>query len=414
MADITLPAQPVFNVPRSFFDKVVLGTLINGEVYFSTEQCCELMEISYKNWSNRMVARTSSEVSRGPVQMDPLYDTYQIPVFTQSTSDTGRGGGTQLINFHHPKKLIEEAMTIRDAEKRKALVHWLINLGNEMIQHGFVIDQHALTHDPLVVPQLQLQLQPAWEDWRFRMAYLNSTLIANVNTSCVDLWLPDGSFDRAKANRTIRQIHGNLYMAQFGKPASMIIHERKDALLLSAGVVSHQNPGYPATHELLNAHNYQHKDEIQARYATTHAILAYVDGMIRTGHIITTETWERASVALSCSDHNPEVILNGRVSRDIYDYRRRIPYRYKDGLSREQVKTDLTAFPADWDRKHFDRANYTAEDCIRFAHYYDVLMYELTDCLDENGNVVINNNAANFPVDGTVSQPVPGSRNFDL
>jgi hypothetical protein len=293
-------------------------------------------------------------------------------------------------------------------------MEWLFNLGNEVIQHGFVIDQHALTHDPLVVPQLQLQLQPAWEDWRFRMAYLNSTLIANVNTSCVDLWLPDGSFDRAKANRTIRQIHGNLYMAQFGKPASMIIHERKDALLLSAGVVSHQNPGYPATHELLNAHNYQHKDEIQARYATTHAILAYVDGMIRTGHIITTETWERASVALSCSDHNPEVIYNGRVSRDIYDYRRRIPYRYKDGLSREQVKTDLTAFPADWDRKHFDRANYTAEDCIRFAHYYDVLMYELTDCLDENGNVVINNNAANFPVDGTVTQPVPGSRNFDL
>jgi len=41
-------------------------------------------------------------------------------------------------------------------------------------------------------------------------------------------------------------------------------------------------------------------------------------------------------------------------------------------------------------------------------------MYELTDCLDELGNIVVNNNAANYPVEGTVSQPVPGSRGFDL
>jgi hypothetical protein len=113
MADITLPAQPVFNVPRSFFDKVVSGTLINGEVHFSTEQCCDLMEITPMNWSQRMAARAAAENNLSCVERNPaLYTTYIIPVQYPS--------GAKYVQFHHPRKLLEEATSIRNAEKRKA------------------------------------------------------------------------------------------------------------------------------------------------------------------------------------------------------------------------------------------------------------------------------------------------------
>ena len=154
MADITLPVQPVFDVPRSFFDKVVPGTLINGQVHFSTEQCCDLMEVSQQNWSNRMAARAAAENSMGTVQVYPWSTTYLIPVFYPSQPGSNRTGITSVTQFHHPRKLLEEAMSIRDQVKRNTLVHWLIDVGNSVIQQGFAVDQYAAVNDPNVAYQL--------------------------------------------------------------------------------------------------------------------------------------------------------------------------------------------------------------------------------------------------------------------
>lgn len=162
MTSITLPAQPVFNIPRSFFDKVMPGTLINGEVHFSSEQCCDLMEITPQNWSNRMTARAAAEESIGTVQVYQWSTTYVIPVFYPSEPESNRTGVTKATHFHHPRKLLEEAMSIRDQARRNTLVHWLIDVGNEVIQQGFVVDQYAAQHDPNVAYQLaELQKQLA-------------------------------------------------------------------------------------------------------------------------------------------------------------------------------------------------------------------------------------------------------------
>ena len=409
---IQLPAQSVFDTPRDVAGKELMLTNISGTLHLSTDQCCSLMEISPSNWANRMAVRDAAENSTTSFELKWWSTVYEIPVFYTSQPGSNRAGVTNMTQFHHPRKVLEEAASIRNAEKRNLLVNWLIDIGNEVIQHGFAIDQHALTHDPRVAHQLQLQ--PAWKDWREGMAMLSCALIYDVNNTCVDLWLPDGSFDRAKANRTCRNIHGNLYMAQFGKPAKMLFFERADSNLLSGGTISHLNPGFPGLNELQNIHNYQYESEIQIRFGNLSRILGHIGDLKRNGGIITTETWERASVALTGSIYNRQVVINNAVSYDLSHYRRRIPYRYRSDLTREQVIAKYEGFPKEYDTKHFDRSNYTAEECIRFAHYDDLIMYELTDCLDERGNIVVNNNAANYPVDGAVSQPVQGSRGFDL
>ena len=54
------------------------------------------------------------------------------------------------------------------------------------------------------------------------------------------------------------------------------------------------------------------------------------------------------------------------------------------------------------------------EEMVIRQHYYEVLQQELIENMDEMGELVINNNAANYPVDGTVSKPDPKSRGFDI
>jgi hypothetical protein len=150
-------------MPRSVAGKELMLTRINGTLYLSTEQCCGLMEISPQNWANRMAAKG------GSFQMNPLpwHVIYCIPVQFAAVHAVGGGGGTQLIQFHHPHKVLEEATSIRNAEKRNALVHWLINLGNEVIQQGFAIDQHALANDPNVVEKLRAELEQAKREAKY-------------------------------------------------------------------------------------------------------------------------------------------------------------------------------------------------------------------------------------------------------
>ena len=139
MADIVqLPQQPVFNVPRSFLDKVYNCTLINGQVYFSTEQSCDLLEITVDNWHQRMGRRNAAGSDLTYLEVRSAFNTtYSIPVFYQSQPGSSRAGVTNITQFHHPRKVLEEATSIRNAEKRNRLVNWLIDIGNEVIQQGF-------------------------------------------------------------------------------------------------------------------------------------------------------------------------------------------------------------------------------------------------------------------------------------
>jgi hypothetical protein len=413
MADITLPAQPVFNVPRSFFDKVVLGTLINGEVYFSTEQCCELMEISYKNWSNRMVARTSSEVSRGPVQMDPLYDTYQIPVFTQSTSDTGRGGGTQLINFHHPKKLIEEAMTIRDAEKRKALVHWLINLGNEMIQQGFVIDQHALQNDPDVLPRFEATSK-AFNFSPFRQEFAGIHGLLNwIFYRLSNILTPAGHINSAIRSRFMRSAYNSLYVSATGMSARGIKKTRPNPVSRTFGQNNYRGKYAPWDSELTVKANFLYDDELiictgSARKAT--------GNIMRHIRLHGGVDWREALQLFSAGCHSLKTLNYGPDHRQW-------PLSLPDTLTPEGVD-DFSEKRANYVRNFPERHTKPMHEQIQMRCDESEIAWSALTGIDENGTPLPMWDDEDWQESGFVPlaypsavarQPVaPGSRGFDL
>ena len=344
---ISLPEQPVFAIPRSFIDKVVPGTLINGEVYFSSEQCAMLMGITLDNWYQRMARRASSGGS-GTYHEDRYQTVYEIPVAYPSV-DGQRYGGLKPTHFHHHKKLLAEAMTIRDKQKREPLVFWLVDVGSQVIQNGFAVDPHALQHDPAVAPAIITRVGVYnWSQERHQMADHNKTL-SDLFFRCSDCKNPDGSYNEAHHIYFSRCAHNTAHISAVGMNALQLRATRCNPTQLDFGQYNYMGKNAPRDSELGNSCNFLTDNELIVRIAVIHQsvgrISVYMDtyGSIPVSIALRMFTMHSGSIYLRNTswDYNdyPETAITNltladkqKLSADhiaaVIDYQKNYPYRH--------------------------------------------------------------------------------------
>jgi hypothetical protein len=415
---IQLQAGQFSVVPRQIAGKNINLFIINGQPYIANQDSAAVMEVTEKTVRDQLdnVYAEESSNSGGGIESPPqIFQPHSVPVTYQKDSTGWGGGGTQYITVNPLGVFLKGARRMRNAERQAAILNEVDAIYLEYQTTGIVVNQYAAQHDPSVMNNLyQLFAMPKWPSWRDNMRVINNALIAAISR-CPDTWNLDGTQNRALVNVTARLVHSNLYLAQFGMTATDLFIERADPMLLNLNHITHMNPAFPAEWEFRNVTNLQHEDELGLRASKTQELIHFTDGLRRVGVNVTTDLFLRCSVRLTRgTSYNPYVLVDGQVTDDPMMHRRTIVYRNPTGRTRKQSCIEAERIVEEYERNFFARKTWTVEEMAIRQHYYDVLQQELIENMDEMGELVMNNNAANYPVEGTVSQPVPGSRGFDL
>lgn len=270
---VQLPAQPVYDTPRSIAGKELMLTNINGVLHLSTDQCCSLMEITPQNWSQRMAARNAAENSTTCAQRNPWSTVYEIPVFYTSQPRSNRAGVTNMTQFHHPRKVLEEAASIRNVEKRNLLVNWLIDIGNEVIQHGFAIDQHAFTNDPNVRVRLEHRMHAHnFSLERHLMADQNLDILPLI-ARCSDSHDGHGNLLNSVVCYCQTKMHNTAHVSIHGMTSGELVFTRIQATHHFLGQNNFTGEFCPIPADYRNGCNYLTTHELRARTALLHMAL---------------------------------------------------------------------------------------------------------------------------------------------
>ena len=158
---IKLPQQPVFDVPRSIAGMEFMLTSIGGKLYLSKKQAMQALELTDSKTFNRHAQAISTPNLGGGMPSHPRdWLVYEIPVLynTGTAGEWGGNGSTQLTKFYSPHNVFEIGLRTRNTPHKSMLMNWLVNIGNELVQQGFVIDQHAAVNDQNVVVSMQQQI----------------------------------------------------------------------------------------------------------------------------------------------------------------------------------------------------------------------------------------------------------------
>ena len=181
---IQLPSQPVFDTPRSIAGKELMLTRINSTLRLSAEQSMNVLDVNERRTFRRHfdAVKNLSNLGGGrPFLPQDWLVIYSLPVTCHRDSvQWGGGGGTQMINFYHPEMLFHISMRTRNTPSKAAVVKWLINLGDEVIQQDFALDQHAVQNDPNVINQLQAELAKAKQDAQYWQSKYTSIPLSMV------------------------------------------------------------------------------------------------------------------------------------------------------------------------------------------------------------------------------------------
>ena len=97
---ITLPQQPVFTVPRDFANQHIAFTDINGQLYLTMDQMCQLSGLARQTVQSHMTALQGMPANSGMPTTPAYQNVYEIPVYYPAV-DGQRSGGTKPTNFYH-------------------------------------------------------------------------------------------------------------------------------------------------------------------------------------------------------------------------------------------------------------------------------------------------------------------------
>ena len=259
---ISLPAQAVFDTPRSIAGMNFDLTNINGTLHFSTEQAMQLLGINEpRAFRHHEAAVEAEELSSGGTPFPHCFTVYEIPVFYPPRADGTGGGGTKPTHFHHPKKCFKIAPRTRSTPHKALTMEWLFNLGNEVIQHGFAIDQHAAQNDPLVIPKL-IASTPALNFTPLRQRAANKSHEINwVFDHCVDAHYSDGSINKAALSHFRRCVYNTTYLAVLGMTALQVRYTRANPNAIDFGLLNFRNH-LPGINCIKTSLNYFYDDEL--------------------------------------------------------------------------------------------------------------------------------------------------------
>lgn len=193
----------------------------------------------------------STEQKDNCVERNYLFEVYSIPI-----------GNTKPTHFYHPKLVIEEAMTIRDASRRNPLVHWLIETGNQVIQQGFAIDTHALKHDPTVLPNIMATTQAHHFSPARQAIAGKSHLFDWVYSHLLDGRLTDGTLNVPAWTHFRKCVYNTTHLGSVGMTALQIRYTRANPNVIDFGLINFRGEKYPNKIDRRTAANLLHDYEL--------------------------------------------------------------------------------------------------------------------------------------------------------
>jgi hypothetical protein len=250
-------------------------TNIQGTLSFSTEQAMQLLGINHAPaFRHHEAAVEAEELSTGETAFPPCYTTYEIPVFYPSAPGSNRDGVTNITHFHHPKKLFKMAARTRNTPHKALTMEWLFNLGNEVIQQGFAIDQHALQNDPNVAVRLDSRRNAHnWSQARHDMADQNYALNRLIRR-CSDVYDVSGQhLLNAIVSYCQVCMHNTAHVSIHGMTSKQLVYTRIQPRHPFLGQINFTGEFCPMPVDYTNGCNYLTPNELRARTAVIEAAL---------------------------------------------------------------------------------------------------------------------------------------------
>ena len=158
---IALQSQLVDNIPRLWVDTPLAFTPLFDQLGLTANVVCQLLNMGRPTFRRHVEAIRQDEfAARGGLGSPPLWVmTHTIPVFIQSTSDTGRGGGTQMVDYYTDRMIVNVVNRMSNSSHKYVVLNWMQDIIVNYIRFGFAADQYAMQHDPNVSAQLAQLLQ---------------------------------------------------------------------------------------------------------------------------------------------------------------------------------------------------------------------------------------------------------------
>lgn len=98
-------------------------TIVDTQPYLFTGDCASLLKVTNRTIREHLdnIYQEDAIAAKGRFSLPPL-QAYQITVFCQSVSDTGRGGGTQWMTIHPLRAFLMAARRSRNAASQAAVL----------------------------------------------------------------------------------------------------------------------------------------------------------------------------------------------------------------------------------------------------------------------------------------------------
>jgi len=347
------------------------------------------------------------------VPLPPCYTTYEIPVFYPSAPDSNRAGLTSLTHFHHPKKCFKIAPRTRSTPHKALTMEWLFNLGNEVIQHGFAIDQHALQNDPDVLPRFEATSK-AFNFSPFRQEFAGIHGLLNwIFYRLSNILTPAGHINSAIRSRFMRSAYNSLYVSATGMSARGIKKTRPNPVSRTFGQNNYRGKYAPWNSELAVKANFLYDDELiictgSARKAT--------GNIMRHIRLHGGVDWREALQLFSAGCHSLKTLNYGPDHRQW-------PLSLPDTLTPEGVD-DFSEKRANYVRNFPERHTKPMHEQIQMRRDESEIAWSALTGIDENGTPLPMWDDEDWQESGFVPlaypsavarQPVaPGSRGVDL
>ena len=239
-----------------------------------------------KTFNYHAQAASDSNIGGGMASLHPSWTVYEIPVL-YNTDAYGNGGGMKPTKFYSPHNVFEIGLRTRNTPHKSMLMNWLVNIGNELVQQGFVIDQYAFKNDPNVVVHLNSRSYAHnYTQARHDMADQNKSFLPII-AKCTDSFGPTGLLNSVVSYCTQR-MHNTAHVSVHGMTAKQLVYARINSQDPFLGQQTFAGQFCPVPSEYSNACNYLSEAELNARTYTIYNALAriqmYLNGYNKLGH----------------------------------------------------------------------------------------------------------------------------------
>lgn len=416
MADITLPQQPVFNIPRDFVNQLIDFTDINGSLYLALDQICTISGLTLKTVREHITAlQGMSTNSTGGAPPPPCYlSVYSIPVFYPGQPGSNREGVTNLTSFYHTDLFLAVVSRMANSQRKFDIQAWTHSIVSTYIQQGFAVDKHALQNDPLVLPRFEAvtkahnfskERQEFAEVWHLLLWLLRH---------CTGTLMADGKVSPMIVNEFMRSAYNSLYVSATGCSGKWMRDVRANQIIITFGQTNYRGKYSPRKQELGTHANFLHDFELAICNGSAKKAAGFIMYHIHTyGSIAWNEALQLFSMACH-SHHTPwygdHLSMWPKTLHDLNTPKGDAPYLVK----RQQY---LENFP----NRHKARS---MEERIEMFHIGNEILYEAISSVDIHGTIIDDDDlldpAGYIPKYGHMPRPcrtdskVLVSRGFDL